>query len=201
MQGCPLSEAQQKLIALLQKAQEVIPFADDEQCNTAFHQVVNFASDALQRKRQCSESHFTSLDLEQLVLLSHISDEKKEGQQQEAASESLSSKSTKPHTEGLKVTLRLGKVAACSCGPWTTQCEFSPLVGEPQLQPCSCCRGEDDHVETMIRGLSRQCSSCLCKIGQNSGKDQVQNTSNSHAPTTGWFGLDNFELCVNAVVT
>ncbi len=65
-----LSFAQQKLGALLSKTKELLPFADDDECENAFALLADFAQGTLEHKDERRRtSQFDGMKLEDLLRL------------------------------------------------------------------------------------------------------------------------------------
>jgi predicted Zn-dependent protease with MMP-like domain len=58
------SESQERLVALLQKAFDVVPFAPDDACEDMFVQLARFCESALEKRNLRKEAKFSQLDIE-----------------------------------------------------------------------------------------------------------------------------------------
>lgn len=74
------SEAQERLSALLAKAVSVVPFACDEDCDTAFFALADFCNAALASKRERSQTKFSAMGMEELIALAGGLDTAGQGQ-------------------------------------------------------------------------------------------------------------------------
>ncbi len=64
-----LSFAQQKLGALLTRTKELLPFADDDECENTFALLADFAQHTLVHKEERRTSQFDGMKLEELLKL------------------------------------------------------------------------------------------------------------------------------------
>jgi len=67
--GAILSFAQQKLGALLSRTKELLPFADDVECENAFALLADFAQGTLEHRDERRDSQFDGMKLEELLKL------------------------------------------------------------------------------------------------------------------------------------
>jgi hypothetical protein len=63
------SEAQERLSALLAKTIDVVPFANDDDCDAAFSTLAEFCNAALESRRERKRAKFSSMPVEDLIAL------------------------------------------------------------------------------------------------------------------------------------
>ena len=63
------SEAQERLSALLAKTINIVPFASDDDCDSAFSALADFCNAALESKRERKRAKFSSMAVEDLIAL------------------------------------------------------------------------------------------------------------------------------------
>jgi len=78
------TEAQERLSALLVKAIDLLPYANDDSCNYIFAIVAQFCQEGLRKKSERKQAKFASLDIEELIALA------RQLEAQEAAENSVS---------------------------------------------------------------------------------------------------------------
>ncbi len=98
-----LSESQERLVALLKKSFDVVPFAVDEECNEMFARLAKFCQKALEKRNRGRDPKYANMDIESLIGLSRSIEEGTAATQATSTSPApASTQATMPTTNGSK---------------------------------------------------------------------------------------------------
>jgi len=177
-EGLVLSVSKVRLLALLQKAQGVIRFAQNDECNRTFSELAKFCQQASEAKDHIFYvSPYAELELAKLI---------------ESRSPAKRSKHLETPIEVPGGPLK--KRQQCRCKPFAGTCPQDSQCNGCHSGFCSCCEGYQKQPPESILNpatgedvvLSSYCSDCLCSLSLT--QNDILGQEEEFCMMVGWFG-------------